>query len=81
MATTDKDDGLEQVDPSRRAFLKGFIATTAFAVPVVSSFAMDGVAEASPEHQLRNQSMGNQRGGDRDSLLKLLRQIFGNLFG
>lgn len=34
---------LEAVDPSRRAFLRKVVLTTAFVAPVVSSFAIDGM--------------------------------------
>jgi len=40
--------------PSRRAFLARF-AGAAFAVPVISSFALDGVAQASERHEQKNQ--------------------------
>jgi hypothetical protein len=34
---------LQAVDPNRRAFLRKVVLTTAFAVPVVSSFGIDGM--------------------------------------
>jgi hypothetical protein len=49
--------------PSRRAFLARF-AGAAFAVPVIASFAFDGVAQASEKSDHRqghpNQTSGNQ---------------------
>jgi hypothetical protein len=45
---------------SRRAFLKR-MAVVGFAVPIVTSFALDGVASARPTSRLGNQSrFGNQ---------------------
>jgi hypothetical protein len=50
-------------EPSRRAFLARF-AGAAFAVPVIASFALDGVAQASEKNDHRqghpNQTSGNQ---------------------
>jgi len=37
------DEALEAVDPSKRAFLRKVVVTTAFAAPVVASFAIDGM--------------------------------------
>jgi hypothetical protein len=49
--------------PSRRAFIARF-AGAAFAVPVIASFALDGVAQASERSDHRqgqpNQTSGNQ---------------------
>lgn len=51
--------------PSRRAFLARF-AGAAFAVPVIASFAFDGVAQAGEKSDHRhghpNQTSGNQGG-------------------
>lgn len=53
------------VDPSRRVFITKF-AGLAFAVPLISSFALDGVASVAPRtgpdsHQNPNQQLPNQR--------------------
>jgi hypothetical protein len=37
------DQELDGLDPSRRAFLRKVVLTTAFAVPIVSSFSIDGM--------------------------------------
>lgn len=37
------DQALETVDQSRRAALRKLVTTTAFAVPVVASFAINGL--------------------------------------
>lgn len=34
---------LEKVDPSRRKFVRRMVTATAFAVPMFSSFSMDGL--------------------------------------
>jgi hypothetical protein len=34
---------LERVDPSKRSFVKGIVATTAFVVPTMVSFDMDSM--------------------------------------
>jgi hypothetical protein len=44
---------------SRRDFFKKMLAL-GFAVPVISSFALDGVAAATPS-KFGNQTFGNQR--------------------
>jgi hypothetical protein len=49
---------LDAVPESRRAFLKK-MAAVAFAAPVISSFAMDGVALAGGQYH-PNQTQGNQ---------------------
>ena len=40
----------EETGIGRRAFLRRMLIGTAFATPVVASFAMGGVASASPPH-------------------------------
>ncbi len=35
---------LDRLDPAKRAFLKTLIVGTAFAVPTVASFSMDGLS-------------------------------------
>lgn len=49
--------------PSRRAFLARF-AGAAFAVPVIASFALDGVAQAS-ERNYHHQGQPNQTSGNQ----------------
>jgi hypothetical protein len=49
--------------PSRRAFLARF-AGAAFAVPVIASFALDGVAQAS-ERNYHHQGNPNQTSGNQ----------------
>ena len=49
--------------PSRRAFLARF-AGAAFAVPVIASFALDGVAQAS-ERRYHHQGNPNQTSGNQ----------------
>jgi len=39
-----EDQVLEKVRPDRRSFVRKVIVGTAFAVPVVSSFSMDGLS-------------------------------------
>jgi hypothetical protein len=43
-------DQLSGVEPSRRSFIAKF-AGAVFAAPLISSFALDGMAQASPAHQ------------------------------
>jgi hypothetical protein len=49
--------------PSRRAFIARF-AGAAFAVPVIASFALDGVAQAS-ERNYHHQGHPNQTSGNQ----------------
>ena len=56
--TERRHDPLEAAPPSRRTFLKGFVAA-AFAAPVVASFSLDGIASAT-ESSLGNQYLPNQ---------------------
>ena len=44
MADNDLDTVLERIDPAKRAFLKTIIVGTAFVVPMVASFSMDGLS-------------------------------------
>lgn len=37
------DQALDGVDPAKRSFLRKVVVTTAFAAPVVASFAIDGM--------------------------------------
>ncbi len=52
-------DHFKRSDVTRRRFLKGAVMA-AFAAPVVVSFALDGIAEADPQHLYPNQTYGNQ---------------------
>ncbi|HXJ83448.1 MAG TPA: tail fiber domain-containing protein [Candidatus Methylomirabilis sp.] len=44
MADDKIDRALEQVDPAKRAFLKGVVGGSAFLTPMVVSFSMEGVS-------------------------------------
>jgi hypothetical protein len=44
MADDKLDRILEQVDPEKRDFLKKVIVGTAFVVPIVASFSMEGLS-------------------------------------
>ena len=57
---------------SRRNFLKR-MAAVGFAVPIVTSFALDGVASAEGHHNRVNQANSNQ-----GSLLGLPNQVWPN---
>jgi hypothetical protein len=67
---TDKydDSGLPDVNTDRRAFMKKF-AATAFITPIIASFAIDGIANASTterhHHHHGNQTYGNQHYGNQ----------------
>jgi hypothetical protein len=52
--------------PSRRAFLVRF-AGAAFAAPVIASFALDGVAQASERSYHHHQGNPNQTSGNQGS--------------
>jgi hypothetical protein len=54
-----------EAGPSRRAFLVRF-AGAAFAAPVIASFALDGVAQAS-ERSYHHQGQPNQTSGNQGS--------------
>jgi hypothetical protein len=47
------DEELGALVGSRRDFLKKMVAV-GFAVPIISSFALDGVASAEPVHHMAN---------------------------
>ena len=53
------DEQLEALGLPRREFLKK-AAVSAFAVPVVVSFGLEGIAEASPTQCAPNQTFSNQ---------------------
>lgn len=44
-----RDDLLQHLDPSRREFVKGLIAATSFATPLIASFSLDGLTIESAE--------------------------------
>lgn len=44
MADDKLDPILDQVDPEKREFLKKVIVGTAFTVPIVASFSMEGLS-------------------------------------
>jgi hypothetical protein len=55
---------LEGVDESRRGFVKKVLIGTAFAVPVINSFSMDGLKLRIGEHQAGAEGQkGFDRGG------------------
>ena len=55
---------LDEVDPGRRDFFKMVVAASAFAVPLVQSFSMDGLAPAAEGAAVANMSclVSNQTG-------------------
>ena len=55
---SDREEG--QTSGMNRADFVKRLAAGAFAVPVITSFAMDGLAQASVGQQWPNQSQGNQ---------------------
>jgi hypothetical protein len=44
MADQDLDRMLDNVDPAKRAFLKGLVVGSAFVAPLVASFSLDGLS-------------------------------------
>jgi Na+/H+-dicarboxylate symporter len=54
MADEELDRVLERVDPAKRAFLKTIIVGTAFVVPTVASFSMDGLSLYEANAQVSN---------------------------
>jgi len=44
MADEELESVLDRVDPKKRAFLKSLVVGTAFVVPTVASFSMDGLS-------------------------------------
>ena len=44
MGDSELDNVLARVDPEKRAFLKKIVVGTAFVVPTVVSFSMDGLS-------------------------------------
>jgi hypothetical protein len=48
------DELLERIDPEKRAFLKALVVSTAFAVPTVASFSMEGLSLHAAHAQISN---------------------------
>lgn len=71
MPQHDKAERLSGVDQNRRSFIAKF-AGVVFAAPMISSFALDGIARAQPDQRnrglspqyLNNQHFGNQHEHD-----------------
>ncbi len=59
MTENHDNEGLDSVSRSRRSFIKKF-AAGAFMAPVIASFALDGMASASPLPTFPNQGFPNQ---------------------
>lgn len=75
------DRVLEQVDESRRAFIRKIAIGTAFVIPMVVSFSTDGLSEA-----LSKPGMKGGNATDRPKvkelfhhILKLLKHLFGKV--
>ena len=54
MADEELDAVLERIDPDKRAFLKKLVVGTAFVVPTVASFSMDGLSVYEANAQVSN---------------------------
>jgi hypothetical protein len=54
------DDVLARIEPGRREFIRKVIAGTAFAVPLMASFSMEGLALDPAEAFSANQTCSNQ---------------------
>jgi hypothetical protein len=74
VSNSHRNSRLSGVEPNRRAFIAKF-AGAVFAAPVISSFALDGIAQARPtkghrhdcrhhNHHYGNMSYGNQCHGN-----------------
>jgi hypothetical protein len=83
-----EEEAARSADLSRRAFLKR-MAVVGFAVPIVTSFALDGVASAHEHgHDHGNQGYGNQGYGNQgygnqslaNQVTEVLDDILGQLF-
>jgi len=66
MSEHNRSDYFSGIDPSRRSFIARFAAAV-FAAPAIASFALDGIAQATPGHgkldgplHFGNQGYGNQ---------------------
>ena len=54
MAEDELEQMLDRVDPKKRAFLKTLVVGTAFVVPTVASFSMDGLSLYEANAQVSN---------------------------
>jgi hypothetical protein len=54
MAEDELEQVLDRVDPAKRAFLKKLVVGTAFVVPTVASFSMDGLSLYEANAQVSN---------------------------
>ena len=54
MADKEIEEVLDRIDPKKRAFLKTLIVGTAFVVPTVTSFSMDGLSLYEANAQVSN---------------------------
>jgi len=54
MADKEIEQVLDRIDPKKRAFLKTLIVGTAFVVPTVTSFSMDGLSLYEANAQVSN---------------------------
>ena len=54
MAEDELEHVLDRVDPAKRAFLKKLVVGTAFVVPTVASFSMDGLSHYQANAQVSN---------------------------
>lgn len=54
MADDELEQILDRVDPKKRAFLKKLVVGTAFVVPTVASFSMDGLSKYEANAQVSN---------------------------
>jgi hypothetical protein len=54
MADEELESVLDRVDPAKRAFLKKLVVGTAFVVPTVASFSMDGLSLYEANAQVSN---------------------------
>ncbi len=57
MADDELETVLDRVDPAKRAFLKKLVVGTAFVVPTVTSFSMDGLSTYQANAQASNVSV------------------------
>lgn len=54
MAEDELEQVLDRLDPKKRAFLKTLVVGTAFVVPTVASFSMDGLSLYEANAQVSN---------------------------
>jgi len=57
MADDERESVLDRIDPEKRAFLKKLVIGTAFVVPTVASFSMDGLSLYQANAQASNVSI------------------------